>query len=124
MSHLFTLGMFRMHSGDVGRWKIECDALTDSDMECLALMLSERLGPFDLVEGVPMGGLRLADALSVHSTEGGALLIADDVLTTGVSMEEQRDGRDCIGAVVFARGPCPSWITPLFSLAAVPSETE
>lgn len=48
-------------------------------------------------------------------------LIVDDVLTTGGSMEIARHnylvanpGSDVLGAVVFARGPCPDWITPLF----------
>ena len=31
-------------------------------------------------------------------------------------MEAHRAGREMIGAVLFARGPCPSWVTPLFSM--------
>ena len=43
------------------------------------------------------------------------MLIVDDVFTTGASMEALHTPGD-IGAVVFARGLCPSWITPLFQM--------
>lgn len=112
---LFVLGDFTMHSGDIGHWKIECDALTDADIECLAYMLSERLPRFGWVRGIPRGGLRLAAAMEQYVTHG-PVLVVDDVLTTGASMEEART-ESSIGAVIFARGECPSWITPLFSLA-------
>ncbi|KKL20362.1 hypothetical protein LCGC14_2456230, partial [marine sediment metagenome] len=47
------------------------------------------------------------------------LLIVDDVLTTGASMEKQRAGRtNTIGAVIFARGDCPAWVKPLFAMEA------
>lgn len=117
-NHLFTLGDFEMHSGNIGHWKIECDALTDADIECLAFMLSERLSAFGSVYGIPTGGERLATAMRKYVTEGPRLFV-DDVLTTGTSMEQARSlaSMPIIGAVIFARGPCPSWITPLFSLA-------
>lgn len=123
---LFVLGDFTMHSGDTGHWKIECDALTDADIECLAFMLSERLPPFGFVAGVPTGGTRLAFEMRKYATlDDYPRLIADDVLTTGASMEQTRERYEralnvppCIGAVLFARGVCPSWVTPLFSLAA------
>lgn len=66
---------------------------------------------------MPRGGLRLAEALKLYVTEG-ALLIVDDVLTTGASMEEFRNGREALGAVIFARGHCPSWVVPLFQMDA------
>jgi hypothetical protein len=47
----------------------------------------------------------------------GPVLIADDVCTTGASMEEARAGRDCIGVVAFTRGSIPAWVTSLFTLA-------
>lgn len=121
---LFQLGRFRLHSGEHVRWKIECDALTEDDLAALALMLKERVQPFGSVIGVPGGGFPLAKALRKYRT-AGPLLIVDDVLTTGASMEEVRHatipgwhGATAIGAVLFARGPCPEWITPVFTLAA------
>jgi len=68
---------------------------------------------FGAVEGVPSGGLRFAEALRQYQS-AGPLLIADDVLTTGASMELHRAGRDALGVVIFARGPCPAWVAPKF----------
>ncbi len=117
---LFQLGEFVLHSGATSRVKIDCDALTDDDIACLAFMLSERLPPFCSVEGIPEGGLRLAKALrSFAGWGGGNHLIVDDVLTTGSGMVEARKkypGAPVIGAVLFARGPCPDWIVPLFRM--------
>lgn len=114
---LFWTGEFRLHSGAESNFKIECDALTDEDWATLALLTTTRIPPFGQVEGVPSGGLRFATELEPHATEG-PLLIVDDVLTTGQSMEKQRGRRDALGVVVFARNECPEWITPLFTLAA------
>lgn len=116
MTNLFQLGNFKSHSGETLPWKIDCDALTNEDWECLAWMIVERVRPFSEVEGVPTGGYWLQQALEVHQSFDASLLIVDDVLTTGRNMEEQRAGREAIGAVVFARGPCPSWVTPLFQM--------
>ncbi len=117
---LFQLGDFTLHSGAKSKWKIECDALTDDDIEALALMISEMVGPFQKAHGVPRGGLRLAEALNAkHRQEDAAiLLIVDDVLTTGNSMVEFRSQFEepCKGAVVFARGNCPLWVFPLFKM--------
>lgn len=123
--HLFQLGDFVLNSGARSSWKIECDALADEDWESLALMIHDVVGPFRSVEGVPGGGLMLASFLKGKTTANAPHLIVDDVLTTGGSMELARTAfwkgigkRDegIIGAVVFARGPCPSWITPLFQM--------
>jgi len=59
----------------------------------------------------------------------GPTVIVDDVLTTGASMHEARDkflrsaqpprvaSKDAVlGIVLFARGPTPDWITPIFRL--------
>ena len=121
MTELFVRQEFVMHSGGIGHWKIECDALTDDEIATLALMLFEVLPPFGNVIGIPRGGIRLQDALLPYATEGN-ILIVDDVLTTGRSMEEKRNdirlitGTDPIGAVLFARSKCPPWITPLFQM--------
>lgn len=122
---LFQAGRFELHAGEVSFFKIDCDALTDTDIKTLAMMIAQRVPPFGTVEGVPTGGTRLADALRVYARPGhlrrgsfGAkeLLIVDDVWTTGTSMENQRGSRDAIGAVIFARREPASWVTPLFTL--------
>jgi orotate phosphoribosyltransferase len=113
--NLFQRAWFQLHSGQSSEWKIDCDALTDDDMIGLASMLSEILPPFGRVEGVPTGGLRLADTMLRYRSDG-PLLIVDDVLTTGASMEAHRHDRQAIGAVIFARGRCPWWVIPLFQM--------
>lgn len=72
---------------------------------------------------VPEGGVRLAEALSCIVQKNGGfldtapLIIVDDVLTTGASMEEVRgENTNVVGIVVFARGPCPQWVIPLFHM--------
>lgn len=72
------------------------------------------MGAVGAVEGVPRGGLRLAEACRELATSG-PLLIADDVCTTGASMEEHRRGRSAVGLVIFTRGPTPDWVMPLFT---------
>lgn len=116
---LFEKKTFKMHSGDIGHWKIECDALTDSDIETLAFMIAERF-VFSHVIGIPRGGIRIADALEKYKSEEGPVLIVDDVLTTGNSMEEARfdipNYTDIIGVVLFARQKPVDWIYPMFQL--------
>lgn len=114
---LFRSGVHILHSGAPSTWKIDCEALSDADLDTLAALIVERCGPFGAVEGVPRGGLRLMLALSPYIS-AGPLLIVDDVLTTGASLEAHRDGREAKGAVIFARGQWPSWVTPLFVDAA------
>lgn len=116
---LFIQGGFRLHSGALSAWKIECDNLTDEDIETLALMLSEALPRFGSVEGIPRGGLRIAEAMEPYVTTGPPLIV-DDVLTTGRSMEEKRAGREAIGAVLFQRGPGLPWVSPLFAMPLLP----
>lgn len=127
---LFQLGDFTLHGGARGRWKIDCDALADADVEALAEMVRRLVGSFYTVEGVPPGGLRLAGALIAandwQSVTGGpqAHLIVDDVLTTGDSMGKaaadwleagsRRHMGQVVGAVVFACGPCPPWVKAVF----------
>lgn len=116
---LFRLGDFTLASGAKSRWKIDCDALTPGDWEALAAMAADVLPPFGEVEGVPTGGEPFARALRKYRTRDGLdpLLIAEDVLTTGASMERCRGGlADAVGVCVFARGPCPAWVTPLFRM--------
>ena len=119
---LFQLGDFILASGARSEFKIDCDALSDNGLECLAYLLARRCGWFAWAVGVPRGGLRLANAINAgayytkHVTNAPTLIV-DDVLTTGASMELlRRRFPKARGGVLFARGPCPDWITPLFRL--------
>jgi len=105
---------FISHAGRLLDFKIECDALSDADIAALASVIARRI-KFGAVYGVPRGGLRLANALEPYATSGPRLIV-DDVLTTGKSMVEVRNSTNDRGVVIFARGPCPDWITPIFSL--------
>ena len=118
-SPLFQSGDFTLASGQKSRWKIECDALTAADWVALALMATEVLPPFGVVEGVPRGGIAFADALRVHATPNcPTLLIAEDVVTTGGSIERFRGDREAVGVAVFCRGRCPGWVQPLLRMDA------
>lgn len=114
---LFKVGEFTSAAGLRLPWKVDCDALTDEDWQGVAVMVSTRF-TFGLVEGVPTGGNKFAKAMEQYingwSTE---LLIVDDVLTTGQSMERHRAGREAFGIVLFARGICPNWVLPVWSLS-------
>ncbi len=131
--NLFETGEFILHSGQKTNFKIECDALTDEDIETLARLIGQRYA-FGKVFGVPRGGVRLADALQPYcKPEHNAYwLIVDDVITTGTSMEKFRQevalqpaeldevddwvAPEFVGVVIFARGACPYWITPIFQI--------
>lgn len=120
--NLFQSGNFTLSSGLSSKHKIDCDALTDGDIDTLAAMIRCAVGPFSAAVGVPRGGLRLAEALRPFAdSECHTLLIVDDVLSTGGSIKrfaaEHCPDDGCatvIGAVIFARGRCPAWVTPLF----------
>jgi len=88
---LFKDGYFQSHSGQNLPWKVECDKLTSGDWECLAKIVGNSL-KFSRVEGVPRGGLKLANLLQIYTRATGGLLIVDDVFTTGSSMEKHRNG--------------------------------
>lgn len=116
--NLFQLGQFTLNSGEISAYKIDCDALTDNDWACLAYIVSRQFQPFGSVEGVPRGGLKLAEHLVKYAT-AGPLLIVDDVVTTGNSMERHRAGRRAYGVAVFNRSTdisLPPWMETLFSM--------
>lgn len=118
---LFQRGDFTLHSGEKSGIKIDCDALSDADLETIAWLLAGRLPLFGKVEGVPTGGLRLAEAMGRYARPAqSGLLIVDDVLTSGGSMEEHRAGRNAFGAVIFARRTPPTWVTSLFTMTPYP----
>lgn len=129
--HLFNYGDFTLHSGAKSSFKIDCDALTDEDIEAIAKMLMEILPPFGNVEGIPTGGLRLAEALKPYCTPGAKStrgsyrdsewLIVDDVATTGKSIwdamqkKEEEIGSRVNGAVIFDRSGGHE-VNPYYSL--------
>jgi orotate phosphoribosyltransferase len=112
-----------LNSGKPSDFKIECDALTDSDIETFAYLISKKY-TFRKVVGVPRGGVRIEDALQKYTTNNPEhpLLMVDDVLTTGGSMVRYRKqyeemGYDnIVGVVIFARGECPDWIDSVFKM--------
>lgn len=121
---LFHAESFVAHSGGVLGWKIRCEYLNNLDITCFAQLIARRV-KFRNVYGVPRGGRVLADALGEYTNHWAPkILIVDDVLTTGGSMEEYRehllnegveDKENIQGVVLFARGPCPSWVTQVLS---------
>ena len=125
MANLFIQERFQMHSGGFSDFKLECDALSKEDYDTLAFLIAKQY-KFNKVEGIPSGGLPFAQALKKYEDSSSSkLLIVDDVLTTGGSMEKVRANHllvnnykesDIQGIVVFARGEFNSWITPFFSL--------
>ena len=114
---LFVHQYFTSHSGKKLDWKIDCDALTDDDIATLAYIGSS-LCAFGSVIGIPRGGIRLAEALKPYVTSG-PVLIVDDVLTTGSSMEKMHmEYPDSRGLVIFSRGTTETWIQAIFSTGA------
>lgn len=114
MSNLFQRGTFTLHSGLQSSWKIDCDALADEDIATLAEQIS-KIFQFGEVYGIPRGGERIAAALRQYSLPNRQVLIVDDVLTTGASMEKARlSYQGAAGLVIFARSTPPYWVTPIF----------
>lgn len=126
---LFQWGDFTLHSGAKTWWRIDCDSLTDSEIELIAKLMYKKVGAFNLVtsptshpgSAVP----RLVQAISKYSLPLMSVpiqcLIVDDVFTTGTSITEvktkliqQNHNPSIKGAVIFARGQCFSWVSPLF----------
>jgi orotate phosphoribosyltransferase len=102
--------------------EIECDTLTADDWATLAILYA-RIGPrFGAVFGIPTGGYPFRSALRHYIVaDCPTVLIADDVLTTGDSMERMHRcfgvGVDVRGVVAFCRAAvCSPWVTALFTL--------
>jgi hypoxanthine phosphoribosyltransferase len=113
---------FIMHSGETGNFKIECDALTDEDIDTISWIIMQKYEKEGIknVYGIPRGGIKLSNSLEKYwNPKGSIRLIVDDVFTTGRSMSEAREklGWDnAKGVVIFARKKTPEWITPVFSM--------
>lgn len=115
MIGLFQLGNFKLASGEVSMWKIECDALTEDDWDCLAAMAAKIVPYFGSVVGVPQGGLPFAKALRMYVTAGPRLVV-DDVFTTGGSLRKIMQDGD-LAVVAFARNPPPPWLCVVWQLS-------
>ena len=124
MIDLFQKVNFKSHAGLDLTWKIEMDALSRDEWECIAEMIIELSVPFKEAVGIPRGGTILGNLLNQHGTgkREHPICIVDDVLTTGGSMNEfkrklqWRNPTDYIGWVVFARSQPPDWVTALFQM--------
>jgi|SRR5581483_7595248 len=127
-TNLIQLGDWTLHSGLHSRFKLVADAFIHDNLPGLVELIRQLVGPFSSVEGVPTGGLVLAEALRPFAGLSGKHLIVDDCLTTGGSLRAARDayGERCrsenkpenvvVGAVAFARGQCPLWVKAVFQL--------
>lgn len=126
MNNIFRSGEFISHSGKLLPYKINCDALTSDDMDTIASIIASKI-EFDRVIGIPTGGIRLQFALGKYIGLAQRILIVDDVLTTGASMEERKQALmddhngyvpEIIGWVIFARGELPDWINAVFTVVS------
>lgn len=128
---LFVNSPFQSHSGQSLPFKIECDNLSDEELDVFVNMIQNACKSynslkFSSVMGVPSGGTRIADKLQQYTDEtANRLLIIDDVLTTGKSMEEYKAKAMCAGwnkeniygIVLFSRADfCPYWVVPIYEL--------
>ena len=124
MIDLFQKVNFKSHAGLDLTWKIEMDALSRDEWECIAEMIIELSVPFREAVGIPRGGTILGTLLNQHGTgkREHPICIVDDVLTTGGSMNEFKRKRQWrnptkyIGWVVFARSRPPDWVNVLFQM--------
>ena len=117
--NLFNIGKYLLHSGKKSEFKIDCDALNVTELGTLVSLIIKKIPSFKEVIGVPTGGNRLESILKPYQKEdSNIVLIVDDVLTTGSSMEKIKNLYNCevLGVVIFARGKCPDWIIPIFEL--------
>lgn len=119
---LFDSGKFKSHSGKTLPFKIDCDYLNNEDIECIAEYIASKCS-FGMVFGIPSGGDRLTEALEQYIEPDAPfnVLIVDDVLTIGHSMEYEKASmppqvhpNDIIGWVIFARTEPPKWINAVF----------
>jgi orotate phosphoribosyltransferase-like protein len=128
---LFSGHSFISHSGQQLPFKIECDNLTDEDLDVFVQMIINagqiyNSLKFREVRGVPTGGLRIEEKLKYRiDMTSDRLLIVDDVLTTGASMEQMKNeaisegwkDENITGVVLFSRADyAPCWVIPIYEL--------
>lgn len=120
MDDWLTLTKTKLHSGRESIFKIDCDHLTDDEVEAGCALLAKFLPSFGAVSGVPTGGLRMEQAMKKHLTDSSVRLIVDDVWTTGRSVNNfiaaNFPHEHCITGVFFARGIMPNDAWALFHL--------
>ena len=127
MIDLFQKIDFTSHAGLDLTWKIEMDALSQKEWECISTMILELSPPFREAIGIPTGGVKLQNLLNQYGTgeRTDPICIVDDVLTTGGSMNEFLQKRQWryptkyIGWVVFARNKPPEWCKALFQMPVI-----
>lgn len=122
---IFKWGEFRSHSGSILPFKIDCDALNSADIACIANQIASKIS-FGVAKGIPCGGIRLAKALEKYADikkTPFTVLLVDDVLTTGNSMEQMKSELsqlvhpdDVVGWVIFARVKPPEWVNAVFTM--------
>ena len=121
---LFKKQKFTSHAGIPMEWKIEMDAVSDKEWDCLASMIMDyQKEPFSKVVGIPRGGIKLQNALQKYSKwePKHPWLVVDDVYTTGTSFREFCTTKETMFAykwVVFARQPTDkdSGVRALFTM--------
>lgn len=129
LMNLFVAKEFIAHSGQPEKFKIECDALSDGDIDTLVMIIDEKFKnigiKFANVFGVPTGGVRIAKAFEKYLDPNSSfVLVLDDVLTTGRSMKDFRDSllikldKPILGCVLFDRsnGKGPDWVHSVFRM--------
>ncbi|HAW78748.1 MAG TPA: hypothetical protein DCX27_02925, partial [Balneola sp.] len=82
---LFQRQKFTSHAGIPMEWKIEMDAISDKEWDCLASMIMDyQKEPISKVVGIPRGGVKLQNALQKYSEwePKHPWLVVDDVYTT------------------------------------------
>ena len=117
--NLFVKQNTPLDSGQTLPVTIDCNALTDTDYECLAIIIGRKL-QFKKVVAASGEGLKLEKALQKCCVEDDtyATLICSDVLTTGETMNNMKENlndQNVIGVVIFAVGMCPEWVMPVFT---------
>lgn len=123
MSNIFKNGNFILSSGKESNFKIDCDSLSDDDIEFFARLISQNI-QFKGVYGIPTGGNRLADALRKHCVldDDEQYLIVDDVMSTGNSFEKAKETLSkypkIIGVCIFCRDKSakPDWVRSIFDV--------
>jgi len=125
---------FISHAGLHLTWKIEMDALSDAEWAtCAKMIMHYQKRPFCRAEGIPRGGVALADALNKYATGDSSdqVLICDDVYTTGASFKEYISENyptwlkgQGYRWVVFARKPSfnKDYVNALFTMPEAPGD--
>lgn len=114
---------FISRSGKRLKFKIECDSLAFEDIRVFTKIITGNFTykSVDMPETGCSPLQLLKHVLELKTSKDGEfdVLIIDDVFTTGNSMEDvkkRHKGKNIIGVVLFSRGKCPKWITPIFEL--------